>query len=552
MKAYKILIITALYFITGTVSFIFAQEIKKEVEVVKPYEPVVSDANKINILPNINDSVVIKPAFQYSIVPAVIKTDYQVNPINAAKMVSMPLSKLYRSYLKLGIGNAGTPLGELYVNSFRSKKHSAGIYFHHHSSAGKVKLENDERVYAGYSETTGSVFGKRFFKNSYIYGDGSVSGNTNYQYGYNPVIDTVLEKGEIRQTLFLAAINAGIRSSHADSSKLSYHAAFGYKFTQNRFKQNQNGINFNVGGMQRYKMLMLGLNANLNILKPNMALDSFAYTNTVFTLHPFATFGTTEYNVRAGLDINFENQLDKLSFRLYPEAEININIAKNVLIGFVGFRGEVKQHAYSDIYYENPFVNPNLLVKNSYLRSGNYGGIKGSLAAKASYVAKVDFSRIKNQYFYVNDSTSPLLNQFTVLYDDYTKVTINGELNYQITERIGLNTHVNIYQYQLEDEDYAWHMPNFDFLFSVNYNLRNKIIANVDLVGMGKRYAKLPGNTVKELSGVVDFNLGLEYRYTKILSAWLKLNNITASKYNIWNFYPSQRFNFMIGITYSL
>lgn len=551
MKAIKSIILTSTFFAVP-LSFIQAQEIKKEVEVVKPYEPIVSDAYKINILPKINDSVVIKPAFNYSIVPAMIKTDYQVNPINAAKMVSMPLTKLYRSYLKLGIGSTGTPLGELYVNSLRSKKHSAGVYFHHHSSAGKVKLANEDKVFAGYSETQASVFGKRFFKNSYLYGDGSISGNTNYQYGYNPSIDTVLEKGEIRQTLFLAALNAGVRSSHADSSKLSYNVAFGYKFMQNRFKQNQNAISFTAEGMQRYKMLMLGLKTQLNVLKPNAALDSATYTNTCFTLHPFATFGTSEYNVRAGLDINFENQADKLSLRLYPEAEININIAKNVLVGFIGVRGQVRQHSYADIFYENPFIRPNLLVNNSYLRMGNYGGLKGSLASKASYVAKLDFSRVKNQYFFVNDSTLPILNQFGVVYDDYTQVTVSGELNYQISESIGLNANVNFYQYQMANEDYAWHKSNFDLMLSATYNLRNKIIANIDIIGMGKRYAKLPGNAVKELSGVADINLGLEYRYTKILSAWLKLNNVAASKYDVWNFYPTQRFNFMLGITYSL
>lgn len=551
MKATKYIIITSLFF-AGSLSYISAQEIKKEVEVVKPYEPIVSDANKINVLPAINDSVVIKPAFNYSIVPAMIKTDYQVNPINAAKMVSMPLSKLYRSYLKLGIGSTGTPLGELYVNSLRSKKHSAGIYFLHHSSAGKVKIANEDKVFAGYSETQGSVFGKRFFKNSYLYGDGSISGNTNYQYGFNPAIDTVLEKGEIRQTLLLAAINAGVRSSHADSSKLSYNVAFGYKFMQNRFKQNQNAISFVAEGMKSYKMLMLGLNASLNVLKPNNAFDTITYSNTRFTLHPFATFGTSEYNVRAGLDINFENQSDKLTLRLYPEAELSINIAKNVLVGFVGVCGHIRQHSYAEIFQENPFIRPNLLVNNSYLRMGNYGGLKGSLASKASYVAKLDFSRVKNQYFFVNDTTSSILNQFDVVYDDYTQVTISGELNYQISESLGLNANINIYQYQMANEAKAWHKPNFDLLLSATYNLRNKIIANIDIIGMGKRYAKLPGNTMKELSGVADINLGLEYRYTKILSAWLKLNNIAASKFDVWNFYSTQRFNFMLGITYSL
>jgi hypothetical protein len=54
-----------------------------------------------------------------------------------------------------------------------------------------------------------------------------------------------------------------------------------------------------------------------------------------------------------------------------------------------------------------------------------------------------------------------------------------------------------------------------------------------------------------ELKGYVDANLGFEYRY-KQLSGFVQFNNIAAAKYQRWNYYPSQRFNFMIGLTYSL
>jgi outer membrane receptor protein involved in Fe transport len=50
----------------------------------------------------------------------------------------------------------------------------------------------------------------------------------------------------------------------------------------------------------------------------------------------------------------------------------------------------------------------------------------------------------------------------------------------------------------------------------------------------------------------VNLNLNAEYRYSKILSFWIKLNNITNSRYYEWAFYPSQGLMFMLGIKYSL
>ena len=54
----------------------------------------------------------------------------------------------------------------------------------------------------------------------------------------------------------------------------------------------------------------------------------------------------------------------------------------------------------------------------------------------------------------------------------------------------------------------------------------------------------------KLLDGVGDFNLGIEYRYTKMLSFFAKFNNIANMRYYRWERYPSQRFNLMIGLTF--
>ena len=79
-----------------------AQEsINKEIVVVKPYEPSLSDANKINVLPDVSDSISIHPSFDYTIEPRKYETGFQVHPINPASLVALPLSKLYKSYLKL-------------------------------------------------------------------------------------------------------------------------------------------------------------------------------------------------------------------------------------------------------------------------------------------------------------------------------------------------------------------------------------------------------------------------------------------------------------------
>ena len=131
---------------------------------------------------------------------------------------------------------------------------------------------------------------------------------------------------------------------------------------------------------------------------------------------------------------------------------------------------------------------------------------------------------------------------------------LHTEVNYNYSESLSFVAKANYYKYTLDHQTYPWHKPKFDVTFSTLYNMRNKILVNFDILGLGKRYAKdyNPLQRNKSIAGVVDFNLGLEYRYTKILSAWIHFNNFTAAKNYDWNQYPSQRFNVMVGFTYAL
>jgi len=87
------------------------------------YNSSVSDAFKINSLPEIDDSVTVTPSFNYFMLPVRMDIEYEPKEIKPAKM-TIPLSKLYKSYLKLGLGNYFTPLAEYSYNGLRSEDHA--------------------------------------------------------------------------------------------------------------------------------------------------------------------------------------------------------------------------------------------------------------------------------------------------------------------------------------------------------------------------------------------------------------------------------------------
>jgi outer membrane receptor protein involved in Fe transport len=155
---------------------------------------------------------------------------------------------------------------------------------------------------------------------------------------------------------------------------------------------------------------------------------------------------------------------------------------------------------------------------------------------------------------FINDTVGKLGNQFIAIYDDAQIIGYHGDLSFKPSEKLNFEGKINLYSYSMGLQQKAWQKPSLELGLSVNYNLKDKIIVKADVFGNGKRYAKprVATDAPIELQGTADVNLGLEYRYTKILSFFLNLNNLTGSKYFMWNQYPSQGFNFMAGFTYAL
>jgi len=60
------------------------------------------------------------------------------------------------------------------------------------------------------------------------------------------------------------------------------------------------------------------------------------------------------------------------------------------------------------------------------------------------------------------------------------------------------------------------------------------------------------GHRVIETPVHFNMDIGAEYRYTRILSIWLKFSNISPRRFYEWAYYPSQQFFLMAGFTYSL
>ena len=209
MKYFKNIFFPVLLF---TFYGVFAQQ--EEVKVVKPYNPTLSGAEKIQLLPQIEDTVSYdEPDFKYSIFSKRYETDYRVIPIKAARMVKPSLEKLYKSELKLGIGNYLTPLAELRINQVRSSNGTFGMLVKHHSMNGQVKLANDQKVDGGFNENQLEFIGKRFLNKNILRYNVGANYNIYQHYGVNPVFADTVNREDMGHQFLNAHAALGFQSA---------------------------------------------------------------------------------------------------------------------------------------------------------------------------------------------------------------------------------------------------------------------------------------------------------------------------------------------------
>ncbi len=545
------------------------QDLKREVTLYNPYKPSLAPAKKRSFLPDMNDTSRIKPQFSYDIAIKPFMPEYTISPIKAASLLPDPLPRLYKSYVNLGIGNYITPFAELSITNERSKKGAVGLYARHFSSNGKVKLLNEEKAFAGYMDNDASLFGRKFFRYSYLEGSVDYKQKTRYAYGY----DTILtgyepEKKDIRLGYNNLSADISYASLTLDSAKFSYDFDANYDFffsTGDMFQHNA-GLRGTMATL--FKGFYAGSDLKLDFFIPSKTIyDKLKY---IVSFSPFVKKSTSQWNFKAGFELLLDqNMNDKPAFHLYPDVRFGFSVVPEYVSFFAALNGKLEVNQPKDIIDYNPFLmNDGSLytltnTDHSLIVSA---GLKGNTGIDGNYLFSASYSMIDSMLFFSNFLYSGLVfipengNHFIPLYDDGELLNIHGEITGEITDKITYLGVANFYNYTLSNYDYAWNKPEWDGKIGIKYNLREKIIAGLDINVLGKRNLMttrtnvLFGTTVITMEEPVhfNFNFSAEYRYTKILSFWLKLNNIAIRPYNEWAYYPGQRFIGMIGFTYSL
>lgn len=573
----------------------------ESVVVTGSYKPELEDCEKLNTAPQITDTATtLHHNFNYSISTRRLTSLFYPTRIKAARIIGEPTSRLYNTYLRLGMGNYWSPMAEAYYMSTRSQKINYGAYVNHQSSWGTIgkKDKNDlfSSKYYGknhFSQTDLTIFGRFIVgEHTQIATDLSYENDYNLYYGFNDSTlhlndsllgyahsNTVNYRDSLSTKDYRAMYNrlawrGGVKSLYTDQGHFgydvnaevsnlwtAYHSTelslllsgdFHYGFNLGK-KQTSKGYVFLHADWQAFRnaatadklgnyIAPLGYLPSVNVSNPRFA--------NVINVKPYMEFLLKGFKLHAGPMMTVENFTDSTSFHIYPDVSVSKSFAKEALNITLGAEGGFDANSLDAIRRVNPYIEPWADLQGTshydfYLR------MRVNFSKKLMLKIGGEFNMMKNDLNFKPDTAFALKNVFSTYYCDYNRVKAGGEFSFLNDEMLTISVGGNYYYYTTK---VAYH-PDYDAYATIGVNYKDKWLFNLQGIVMGNVFAAdADGSLIADpkLPMRYGVNFEVEYRHNRALSFFLKFDNLAYQRYYYWLNYPSQRITFLAGVTYTI
>jgi hypothetical protein len=516
----------------------------QSVTVFSDQTPIVQDAVKVNYPAEIPTYEREKTVPKYDIPNRQAEVTYQpvtIRPLGIAKEKPLDFPS---SYIKVGFGTQLSPFFEAMHNGRKlvkeQEKFSYGLYLKHHSAYGQ-KID-----FQDFSENRAAANGSIFLNSVRINTKLEYRRDARFYYGIVVPDSVDLKKKDVRQVFnqFNATVellNTKINKSHFDHSTILNFYNFSDQFGQKEF-----GI---IASAKLQKSFKEKHFVALRIDEDYTAFKSDAYTKNrnLFMLRPFYEYNDLTWKITGGVGFAYEDK----TFHLLPQLGFERPLYKEFLVMYNGWKMELRRLGYRELAGANPWIMPEIFeLKHTRYEERLIAGFKGT-AGKFSYDASARQIVLRRAPLFINNPDDP--SKFNVL---YARGRLNilkpmAEFAYRVNSNLDFTLFGEYNMYEVEVEQYAWHMPRWYASFTTRLKIGDKLFMNAKVYAIDGVYTKLADGTAMKLKGTVDVNLGATYKFNKHFSAFANLNNVANFKYQQYYLYPAYGFNCMAGVIFT-
>jgi len=587
-----------------TISFlIFCNIFSQPVDTAKfrlDFTPKLESFQKITQPASIPETLQEPVYFEYEIVPQSIELTFSPVPFKPVKLPGEVMKKLYRNFLKVGLGYPVTPLGELCIHNFDNTKFSYGLNVNHISGwAPPIGKTMKNYAYAPFGDTRTLLFFNTFFKNQTLYSSVGYNNEVAHLYGFSRenTPDSLhyyydkSNRDSLKNNFHHVHAEVGLRSNFVqEDAKIKQDVRLNYDFIHTYRKDMENSIrlasafayDINFNKLNGFLRPQLDVNVDYYMTDWHREAQGAKKSFNSFKLEfvPTVKFAIREYHLRVGLGLPIINSFGAnlqgdAKCPVYPVAELQLGIVPGILSIYAGIDGNTKYNTLKELLYENPFLKSGLdSLQFSKTQISIFGGIKGNLVKKLNYHISARYSHTKDMAFFFLDTTSLLQNQFDVLYSNVNLLNVCANLNWQVVDRLYLNAEANYWGYfNLNTIEKPWYKPTWEVAFSGKYYLKEKFIFDLNMKlgfdSWGVRYISddeisridpllhpydmmiAPNYLLVKIKPVLNFGVGFEYLVTKRFSCFAMINNVGFQHFSKYYDFNNLGFNAIIGVTYS-
>jgi len=540
--------------------FSFAQEPDlgvQEIQVTESFIPSVPLANKIMDLPQNQDTFKVETKVEYFLNSKQYLTSYSVDTISPAKIKGEPLSKLYSTYLKLGLGNNALPNADFFYNSTRDKSFNYGIRLGFWQSYMNAKSEFlNDRVAADARQTNFNLFAKKVFDFGSLKTSFSREGNNLLAYGTPSIVDEEL----LNQYWGYSNFDISLESNK--KQRFNYFAKL---FVSDVNEQTESSIGLRSQIESSYNNIdysvALNIDYDFNNLNDKVAFYEGKTREVITSVVP--AINKQFENIEGVYGINYVmiNNPDSSmsSSAVYPNVRLDYTFVNDIVRTYLGVDGGLEPNSYWNLSKDNPFVlnaldngNKSLEMNNSDVKYNAFVGLESKLSSKLFFSSKLSYSKVDYIPFYELDLSSTFQNKFKVIYDNGTHLNLFSMIDYKISSSKGVSLSLNYQSFDLDTLSSYNYKPTFKVNLKGYYNIANAIIASAEVFAEMDRSVSLNGDNIvqsQELGDIVDVNLSLEYKINNVFSSYLLANNLVGG-YQIWQNYSALSPQIQIGVTY--
>ena len=532
-------------------------QVAKQVEVEKEYIPTVSTAQKLSIIPDMTDTVMMRPEIDYSFMPRSYETSLMTENFKPATIAYWDFVRSRMLYVKAGAGVPLTSEADAYISTYRKDRGYAMAYVNHWGDyRNRTALDGVTPVKKHTSQMNNRLGGRAgLFMGRHLL-EVDIYGNEQLRHRY-PTTGERISFGDVN-----GKVRVG--DDFTDLSRFNFNVELGGKLYGHNARLESSG-----------KFNQSNLFAKAAIGKKNFRVHAgyegsygqgalAAYRNNIFMAGARFGLDRPRFDFILGADYYYDNvgELTDSPHRVFPHMRMMWKNAKQGFVPYVEVDGGIERHDFASLSYVNPYIVasedmatklsslPNEAIYNGRVGFGGNVG-KGVFA----YNLSAELSIANDHVYWYNDGAD---YNFELAYQH--SLRLNGDIVFRPSGWFVAEIGVGAYVWENYDNFYS-SRPNFDLDVRLGYTGRRLSVgANLEFqngikwMTLGERETPegiVPDFVLKQTPTTFIVGLDAEWRINDHWGVYAQARNLTGGKIYEWLHYYDDSVQGLVGVKYS-